>query len=292
MTAKGAWVPQSRPDRLTRRWWFILVFVLLNLIPPITTKPLSPEQWANLGEVYEHLLGRALWSSLTSRWWGAFDILPIVLVLLLVFLGRRISRLLSAYAALTYVLFAVLQSISVTDRYGVGIVTCNVLWFLIVAGLWGWEAFAGLNDFAPRPRSLWKYWVVPLALFAFWIPFVYSAKTGGFHFTPLLFMKNHSGLAFCLMTPAYLAMLTLYYPRVNFAVLRVTALTGTIIGFWNMLVCFVFTSNWFTGVVHIPLLVISIYALVLSFVKVRTQEPPELTGKEAAHGQDKETRPV
>jgi len=51
------------------------------------------------------------------------------------------------------------------------------------------------------------------------------------------------------------------------AVLRVTSLVGAIIGFYNMLVNFyMFPARWWLGVLHLPLMVLSLYGLVLSFI--------------------------
>lgn len=88
-------------------------------------------------------------------------------------------------------------------------------------------------------------------------------------FNPLYFFTNMAGLAFCLMTPVYLGILTLYHPRVNLATLRVTGLVGSIIGFYNILTNFIMFPEllWWNGVLHIPLITISIYGLVLSFKK-------------------------
>jgi hypothetical protein len=67
------------------------------------------------------------------------------------------------------------------------------------------------------------------------------------------------------MTPVYLGILTLYYPKVNVVTLRLTGLLGIIIGFWNMMVNFLIMPDlWWNGVLHLPLLFISIYAFVLS----------------------------
>ena len=75
------------------------------------------------------------------------------------------------------------------------------------------------------------------------------------------------------MTPVYLGILTLYYPRVNMVTLRITSLLGVIIGFWNVLVSFLlnFDILWWFGVLHLPLVFISIYALILSFKKTQLE---------------------
>ncbi len=59
--------------------------------------------------------------------------------------------------------------------------------------------------------------VVPLAVYAFWIPLAHNAQTSGFAFRPPGFLEMHTGLAFRLMTRVYLAVLVLHHPRVNLA---------------------------------------------------------------------------
>ncbi len=263
---------QGRLDRLTRRWWVVvLVLVLPNVLAPIVTKN-HEQAYDDVGSLYDVLLGTALVTRLTSPLWIAFDVLPIALVLGVFVLGRRMARLFAFYAALSYLLFAVLQSVSVTERYGVGIVTGNLLSFTAVACLWVWEGVAGLNDFSRRRIPWWRWWVAPFAVFAFWLPIGWSYKAAGPVLQPLFFTRLHTGLAFCTMTPVYLAVLTLFWPRVNLALVRVTALVGIVIAFWNMMGAFVFTRYWYNGVVHAPLAVLSVYAAVLSFVRPRGGE--------------------
>ena len=93
-------------------------------------------------------------------------------------------------------------------------------------------------------------------------------------FNPIYLFTNQAGLAFCMMTPVYLAILILYYPKVNIPTLRITALSGITIGFWNMVVNFLIKPDilWWNGVLHLPLVFISIYALILSFRKPQLVE--------------------
>jgi hypothetical protein len=83
-------------------------------------------------------------------------------------------------------------------------------------------------------------------------------------FSPVRMLTNESGLTYCMMTPVILAVMMLYHPTVNLAVLRVTSFVGMLLGVVNMVVWFVLMpSAWWMGMLHIPLLVISIYAFVL-----------------------------
>jgi hypothetical protein len=65
------------------------------------------------------------------------------------------------------------------------------------------------------------------------------------------------------VTPVLLFLLTLFYPRVDLFAFRVTAFNGLIYGLLNL-------THWFDpdrvwmGVMHIPLLVISLVALFIS----------------------------
>jgi hypothetical protein len=68
-----------------------------------------------------------------------------------------------------------------------------------------------------------------------------------------------------MMTPVVLAVLTLFHPAVNPAVLRVTSFEGMLLGAVNMIVWFIVEPwGWWMGVLHIPLVVISVYAFVLA----------------------------
>lgn len=255
---------QGTLEFITRKWWFIVGFILLDvLLPPIVTKGYDPSR---MGEIIpDIILHSLLTSDCLSSLYPIFKILPIILVLALIFTGNRFSRIFSLYAGINYILFAVLQSISITDTYGFAVVTGNFILMLVVAISWFWEVAVNKNDFTPRKINLIRLWVVPLAFLAFWYPLNLESMKPDFNLSYIF--TNPVGLAFCNMTPVYLALLVLYYPRVNIVTLRITSLLGVIMGFWNVLVNFFFNFDtfWWFGVLHLPLVFISIYALILSF---------------------------
>jgi hypothetical protein len=137
---------------------------------------------------------------------------------------------------------------------------------LMVALVWIWEVFAEQNDFTSPKQLLWKWWVIPLAALALLAPVSSSASSSvpipDFSLARLL--ASESGLTNCMMTPVLLAVLILYHPTVNLPLLRVMSFVGIYFGVVNMIVWFiVIPSGWWMGVLHIPLLSISIYAFVL-----------------------------
>ena len=249
-------------ERITRRWWFFLSFVLLQFVtPPYASKGYKfPEEWSNV--IMAALRNAFIYSY--PQLYPILKIIPIVLITLIIIFRNRFGRLFNIYVAFSYVLFAFGQNIAVTERYGVAICTVNLIMFLAVAGFWAWEAIVLQNDFRPAKIAIWRYWVVPLALLAFLAPG--KPRAGVPDFDPAYLLTNGAGAAFCMMTPVYVGLLTLYWPKVNIATLRVTSLVGMIIGLYNMPVNFIISpgTRWWNGVLHIPLLSISVYGLILS----------------------------
>ena len=265
---------QGKLEQMTRKWWFFLLFVLIQFVPPYASKGYKfPEEWGN---VIKHALSNPIVYSYSGLY-PIFKIIPIILLIGIFVFRNKVARLFSIYVAISYVLFAFCQSICVTEKYGVAICPINVIMFLAVAAFWIWEAVVVQNDFTPQKQPIWKYWVVPLALLAFWAP----TSRGRPDFNPVYLLTNGTGLAFCMMTPVYVGLLTLYWPKVNIATLRVTSLVGLIIGLYNMHLNFIVRPSilWWNGVLHIPLLVISLYGLILSMkrshAKRKTNEDVE-----------------
>lgn len=252
---------QNRLERITHKWWFFVLFVLLIFVaPPYASKGYNfPEEW---GTVALKALGNSiLWS--LFPWNPLFKATLIILVVLVIIIPKKVMRTFNIYVAAMYALNAV-GSIGVTKKYGVVICTINLLFFAVIAVLWAWEAYLLRNDFTQTKQPIWKYWVVPLALLAFWYPI--NLKTGRPDFNPAYLITSPGALAFCLVTPVYLGLLTLYFPKVNIAVLRVTSLVGVFIGLANVILDFVLkpSTGWWNGVLHLPLLAISLYGLILS----------------------------
>ena len=257
---------QEKLELLTRKWWFYLLFVLIQFVPPYASKGFEP---AETGMVTSEILSRSLAYSYPSAF-PIFKIIPMIFVISIVFLKNAVRRPFSVYVGIAYVLFAFLQNIAVTEKYGLGIITINLVMFCLVAAFWFWEAIIQKNDFTPRKQPVWKYWVIPAAFLAFWYPGSISGASIIPDFNPAYILTNVAGLTFCMMTPVYIAILTLYYPRINMVTLRVTSLVGVIIGIYNVLTNFILYISllWWNGVLHIPLLTISLYALILSFKKI------------------------
>ncbi|MHC4751384.1 MAG: hypothetical protein ACYTFW_16115, partial [Planctomycetota bacterium] len=194
---------QGKAERITRRWWFFGLFILLQFVaPPYASKGYKfPQEW---GDVTYHALGNAIVHSY-SQLYPIFKVIPIILLIGIIIFRNKVARLFSIYVSISYVLFALGQSIAVTEKYGVAICTINIIMFLTVAAFWLWEAVVQQSDFTPRKLPVWRYWIVPLAILAFWAP----SYRGRPDFNPVYLLTNSTGLAFCMMTPVYVGLLSL-----------------------------------------------------------------------------------
>jgi len=253
MNAKDIENIQKKLEAAKWKWWFYLVFVLIQFIPSYASKGFDPRK---MGEVIGIILQNAVISSLET-WYPLFKVIPIILVALMILRIRGITRWFNLYVGISYVLFAFLQHVAITEEYGFSIVMSNLIMLLVVAAFWFWDVLAQKNELTPVEQPTWKYWVVPVAFLAFWYPL--NPNTFMPDFNPTYLFTNAAGLTFCMMTPAYLAILMLYYPKINIATLRVTGLAGIIIASYNILLNFFMYPDtlWWNGVLHIPLLMIS-----------------------------------
>jgi hypothetical protein len=163
---------------------------------------------------------------------------------------------------------ALSNHVAVTENYGLVVITGNVAQLGVVALLWLWDAWKPRNEFVFQRLSLWRYWVIPFAILAFWSPINADLSP---NFSPLLLLTSSFGVMFCPTTPVVIALLTLIYPKVNKYVLGVTSFVGFLIGIFNALSFIIMPgySVW-NFVLHLPLIFISLYGLLITKIVKKT----------------------
>ncbi|PKO12879.1 MAG: hypothetical protein CVU39_22340 [Chloroflexi bacterium HGW-Chloroflexi-10] len=248
------------------RWRFLLLILMPQMIPPYASEGYTLSEW---GMVNTFILTHPF-KDFFAGFYPVFQIMPLVLLVTIFLAGRRVSRIFSGYAAVTYVIIAFLQSISVSDTYGFAVHTANLMTFLTLAGLWFRETAFPQNKFKIQKNTIWKYWAIPLALLAFWFPVNPILLTPDFD--PIYLLTSGSGLSFCMVTPLYLAILAPNFPQINKPVFISTGVIGVMMGLGNMLLEFIiYPAFWWIGIFHIPLLIISLWCVVLSFNEIAGQ---------------------
>ncbi|MCS6818409.1 MAG: hypothetical protein NZ522_00555 [Chitinophagales bacterium] len=179
---------------------------------------------------------------------------------MLIILRNKVNRLFAWFAFFSYLLFAILQNVSITEKYGLSIITVNVVMILMVAYVWLLELKQPLNNYGFKNINLIHTPLIALAMLAFWFPL----DNGELNFTLNQLLYNGSSLTFCMMTPVFLTIMTVNFPQVNPITYRVTALIGAIIGFYNML-NFADPKLINLALLHLPLVIISVHALFKSY---------------------------
>ena len=200
-----------------------------------------------------------------------FKAAPILLIIALVLMPKIVTHFFNIFVSIHYLFFASYHGIGMMEKYGLIINSGNLIMFLTVSAFWLWEVFVHRNNFSDRKHSFWRHWIVPLSLFAFWFPVNQQTLMPDFNLGYLF--TNGAGQAFCMVTPLYISVLTIYYPTVNILTLRITSTVGIIAALINIHIEFIQYPDkmWWVGVLHLPLLIISLYGLILSLKKPATR---------------------
>lgn len=248
----------ERLEKVSRKWWFFVILLSAqSILLPIVSRNFDPQ---NIPRMVSVILGNSVQNHLGNLN-ILFQSLSVLMFVLLIVFKNKVRKLFNAYVAVSYIAFAFIQNIAVTDQYGFSVVTINFAMFLFVAYVWIREMFHPENNYDFKPFQ-WKYaWMIVLALFAYYCPFT---NGGEMDWNLAHFFTRNTATAFCLTTPLFLTILTLNLPRVNIVTYRVTAIIGVIIGLYNMM-SFFNPHTVFLGVLHLPLVIISFYCTILSY---------------------------
>jgi hypothetical protein len=250
----------------------LLLFVILLacvFLPTIASKPFPQEDTP--------LVIRDVITQTTYLWLSpAVHIAWIMLLVALYLFGKRIGRIADGFFTILFLFFAVGQNIAVTENYGLAVVTGNLVIILVVALFWIWELFKPRNEYVFERISLWRYWVVPFAILAFWFPMNLDASP---NFSPSLLLTSGFGVMFCPTAPVVIAILTLIYPKVNERLLSVTSYVSLLVGLFNALAFFVMSGyTFYVLVLHVPLICIPIYGLLMPTLVKRQLQTVDVEG--------------
>ncbi|MFX1245748.1 MAG: hypothetical protein ACFE8F_12405, partial [Promethearchaeota archaeon] len=237
-----------------------VIIVFCAFLPMFTAIPSLP--WDRPSVVLEVILTSAALYILELR--IGLHLVTLLLLGLLLRYSQQAGRITAVYFGGLFLFQAITQNIAVTPTYGLAILTGNLVIIAIAGMFWFWEAYRPRTDFSFRRLPLWRYWVVPFVVLAYWFPVGPDLLP---YFHPFLLLTSDFGVMFCPTAPLVIALLTLYYPRVDVRLLRVTSLVGFLIGCFNILSAFVMPGYtlWMLFL-HTPLIFISFYGLVLPWL--------------------------
>jgi hypothetical protein len=259
-------------SRLSGRWWLYVLLCVFFFVPSYAAKGYDPRQSSALVEaVLRHPL-----ISVLSPVYILLKLVPVLLMVLVVLFRNRFRTAFHGYVALLLLAIALFQNSASTERYGLAIILGNVVLMTIVALAWFWEAVARKGDYSRAEPSPWKWPFFALAFFAFWFPVNSATVTPDFKAVYLV--ANESMATYCMATPVLLAFLLLYFPRVNIVTFRISAFVGVMFGVTNAITWFVLDpSMWWMGVLHVPLLLVSLLCFVLSLTASSRSIRPDVS---------------
>jgi hypothetical protein len=266
----------------SRKWFYPLVYfilIVISLIPPYTTLPYDPR------DTQDVIASILMASTEPYRAWGwVFHLATLAMIALVALRLKFSGRALAAYFGLNYLVVAALQTHTVTEKYGFALQTGALVGFALLGALWLWVAWHGKLEASFRSVPAWRYLLLPLALLVFWAPLRMEGTAVLPNFDPRLLLTSADyGLAYCFVTPVFLFLLILFYPKVDSFAFRVTAFNGLLYGLFNLTWWSSPDTLWM-GVLHLPLLVISLVALLLPrLARAGKPKPAAAESVDASH---------
>jgi hypothetical protein len=259
----------TRKDLASRKWFYPVIYgmlVVVSMLPPITQVPYDPR---NTQDVVMSILMVSI--TPYQAWGWMFHVATLAILALAIYRPQVAGRVMAAYFGVNYLLIAVLQTNAVTEEYGFAVQTGALVATALLGVLWLWVAWRDKLQVSFKHVPSWRWVLFPLALLVFWSPIGLEGSKVVPNFNPLLLLTSPDyGLAYCFVTPVFLFLLILFYPRVDIFVFRVTAFNGLLYGLLNL-------AHWFNpdrvwmGVMHIPLLIVPLVALLMPMLESKTK---------------------
>ena len=235
------------------------LFLVISFLPPITQKPYSPE---DTQQVIIQLL------MITIKPYETFGILfhiaTIILAGWILVDSKASGRPLLIYMGVNFIIIALVQSFGTTELYGKVIHTGGLVAFTLLGILWIWDGVKGGTE--PLSANIQRHhlFFLPFAVLSFWAPYQVEANVVLPDFNPALLLTSPDyGLTFCFTAPVFLYLLFILFPKVNIPAYRITAFNGLLYALFNIAHWFNPDTRWM-GFLHLPLLVLSIAALIQS----------------------------
>ena len=249
-----------------KRWFIALIPIVFFFSPPYVQKNGYslvdfPKWFETIG-----IIGANNFTIYFAKYSPVMNLVAILMVILVFVLKNNFSTIFSIYCAILFVFYGITQNTSYTEQNGLGIITSSYIVIPLLFGIWIWEAIVNKNNYERPPKiNFWTLTALCMAILSFWNPLDPSTKMPDFD--PLYLLTNGGNSMFCTMTPLLLAVLFFFYPNVNTAVLRLTGIIGATIGSIQLVLHLgvMVKSNWWIGILHIPVFCLSLAAVIVSF---------------------------
>ena len=243
-------------EKASTQWWFFVILLTAqSVLVPVVSRNFDPK---NIQQMVYTTLSHAPQGHL-----GGFNILfqslsLLMFVLLFVF-KNKVRTLFNGYVALSYLAFAFIQNMAVTERYGFSVVTVNLVMFLFVAYVWIRETLNPKNTF-DLSNLRWKYGA--------------AGSTAGSNINATY--QSGEPLTDVRASATNTIWWTWTAPASGSVQFNTIAseVYDTVMGIYNMF-NFLNPHTVYVGIMHIPLLTISLYCTILSYRHTSKQKQTE-----------------
>ena len=236
--------------------WLYILIILGIFIPSYTQLPFESSD-------YSILIPEVLSNPIIYQYNVFFIISKILLLMLFIcpiIVKNKFKRPFSIICVIMLLFITLFQNMSSQTSYGFAILFSNIFIQFIIITFFVIEIIKPKNDFSIIKIKWWNIITIILAFFAFWMP----AKEGKIHFNILDLLLNEAGLTFCMVIPIILSVLLMYENK-NKHLLRIVGIIGIYYGILNQITWFILNREyWWMGIIHLPLLINSIIAFIIS----------------------------
>ncbi|MFD3156327.1 hypothetical protein ACFIJ5_05625 [Haloimpatiens sp. FM7330] len=240
------------------KWWGKIALILLFFISPYSQIHFSPQST-------QQVIGEVLKNPIIYAYPIIYKTIKItfsIIVILLIINKRKFFSIFSFYTSCIFMISSLFQNMAYTEKYGFVFLIGNFILVFMLAILWCVQCFSNKENNLKERVGKNKYWLIPLSVLAFWFPIDSTGRV--FNFTLLELITNESMTTFCMITPVVLVISLLFCKKNNLFTLTVTSYIGIIFGITNMIVWFIINPEmWSIGVLHLPLIIISLYTFII-----------------------------
>lgn len=249
---------EATSKAITERLWFRLFILLTFLFPVISQIKYDPRDTGLLvADVLAH--------PLIYTYPLLFPIAKAILLLtfLAPFLIKRSEKVVLLYYAVILVLTALFQNVAETKEYGWVWIVGNTIAMLVVSLFCFADLVRQRTTIKRDGLAVHRLWIVGLVALAFFFPYGIGATGAVIPGMENGVLTNEAALTYCMITPVILGIFLLFPDGINPQTKFVTAFVGCLFGLMNMLTWFVLQPmSWWMGVLHLPLLILSVYGLM------------------------------
>ena len=244
---------------LTQRIWFLLLIFVLFFLPAISQKKYDPQSTSLV-------IAAVLSKPIIYDYKNFYTIAKLILLSISVvpFIIKRSEKIVLLYYSIILMITGFFQNMSSTTEYGFVWLIGNTIVIVLVSIFCVIDVFKKNSIIEKGGIYKKRLWVVPFMALALLFPYGISPDNVIIPQFGINMLTNEAGLTYCMITPIILGIFLLFPNTISMQTHFITAFVGLGFGVFNILNWFIFQPVfWWMGVLHMPLIILSLYSLIV-----------------------------